>query len=191
MCDAYDNVMSEEEDENINEDNCMEISILVQSDGNKIKYSNGHRVFELTRSQLDMGIRLLDAIEGNSTPAPNPQIPNYPSVSPQPLNPSYGPTCNSNPNVDTYNRRSIEAVKRSRPSIEKAKIFAQSIQKWQTEYEETDGNKKGGLSEWAIKKAIVEHKGQISKEEMYQVLKKLQTKEIFEVCYDTANNMVG
>lgn len=170
----------------------MEVSVVIDDDSIKVKFKDGDEHMELSRSQLSMGLRFLDAAEGAPTntsgyvsPA-NITVHNPPAV----MTTTHQPIAHVETGMSAV-KRPVPPPARQKSNLKKVKKFAESINSWQKEYEETNENKKaGGLSEWSIKKAIVDNKGEVSKEEMFQVLKQVQGREMFDVFYETAAKTV-
>lgn len=194
----------------------MEISVVVGDSCNKVKFKDGNKTMELTRNQLSMGIRFLDAAEGGDSPSRTSQLLTepkpHPAPSPIPTPPegrSLGPseeittelnnvqTSTLEPDTSLNSTKEPPAAKKPavslKPNLKKANMFMKEIEKYQKELDEAkDGKGSAGISDVAIKKAIYKNKNNIDQPTMFSVFRKItgQPKEIFEVFYETAENAI-
>lgn len=173
----------------------MEISVVLGEDCTKVKFQENTKKMELTRNQLEMGIRFLNAAEGvsssvvpNSTPTPQEQkIITEPS-----------PVASTRPAVEhpvapqqvTSANNTKMVKKKPAPNVKKAKMFLTEIEK-QNKILKEEGNQKAVNTEMAFRRAIISTKDKIDMASMQAALRKEfgVPEGRFEIIYSQAGQL--
>lgn len=180
----------------------MEFSVIID-DVNRIKFIEGQKKTELNREQLEMGLRLLDAVE---KPCPV----NYSQSNPPPgliprdktmeedghqesiQTPKVPPTSTKKPEAKSVAVIKKPSAPKSKPKLDinQAKMFVKALEAEDKVLDE-EGNGRAKGTELPIRRAIVKMKGKIPFEAMALAVRSKvgMPTERFEIVYGQAGSL--
>lgn len=161
----------------------MELSLVIDDDGERVKFKEGTKTMVLSRQQIEMGLRFLNAAIESSplTPAQTPVAPTITDSLPT----ENGPIRATSPQTPTKAKEV-----RPRPDVNKAKFFLQEIENQNKRLSE-EGNTKAVGTELAFRRAVLKTKDRIDFESMARAMQVSfgMPRERFEIIYSQAGTL--
>ena len=150
----------------------MEISVVIEDDSTKVKFKDGNKTLELSRKQLEMGLRFLNAADPGQQMAMPPIITHNHPVVQTTVQQDVAPHIPSVPIAQSSNSFNQESKNIAKPvpnkpvlDVKKANDFLKEVANQNKKLEE-EGNAKAVGTEMPIRRAILKLKDRVNYETM-------------------------